>query len=406
MIAVFTGFDSAWAAKNTGAICELVLQDDGSLTLQENHPIPANWDDAIGLVGQEPDGVLNVWAIDQPICVANESGCRPVEADLAKALMADFGCGAHSSNRSNPCWRADAPIWNFITALRRNDFHHHPMAIPAAREGRYYFECYPHPAILGLFDLDHILKYKVHHRNGNDWQELLRLLRELASGDLRIANIGSFATERLLQNQVNENKLDAIICAYVAAYWWKYGTERSTMIGGTTAGYIVTPHSIRTQLALAEVFLGRVNIEGEACAPPQERGKGQPPVPSENRNPVQPPQEPQRLPPEPVNNWEGPVTLRATDTTNLWRTSRGDVVNEWMDANRMVEYRLWVRFREEDGHPTVLFVPFANQGRQQGGMRSARQQMNRQLWHALVAGATWDSPVDFQILYNYQAVEN
>ena len=354
MLAVFTGFDSAWGANNTGAICELVLQDDGSLTLRENHPIPANWDDAIGLVGQELDVVLKVWAIDQPICVANESGCRPVEADLAKALIADFGCGAHSSNRSNPCWRADAPIWNLITALQRNDYYQHPMAIPAARQGRYYFECYPHPAILGLFDLDHILKYKLRHRNRNDWQELLRLLRELASGDLPIANIRSFATERLLQNQVNENKLDAIICAYAAAHWWKYGTKRSTMIGDTTTGYIVTPHSIRTQLAFAEVFLSRLNIEGEACAPMQKPGKGQPPALSENRNLVRPSQEPQQLPPEPVNDWEGPVTLCATDTTNLWRTSRGHVVNEWMDANRMVEYRLWVRFLEEDGQPTVL----------------------------------------------------
>ena len=56
----------------------------------------------------EPDekaaGALDIWAIDQPVCVANESGCRPVEADLARSLMADFGCGAHSSNLSNPCW--------------------------------------------------------------------------------------------------------------------------------------------------------------------------------------------------------------------------------------------------------------------------------------------------------------
>lgn len=401
MRAVFTGYDSAWGTNNTGAICELVLQDDGTLILQKDHPVSANWNDSIRRVGRIADGVLNIWAIDQPICIANESGCRPVEADLARALMADFGCGAHSSNLSNPCWTARARIWDLLRTLVEKGYRHNPMAIPAAQEGRHYFECYPHPANLGLFDLDHILKYKVRHRDVGAWQQLLRLLKSLATAGLPIRNIGNFVTERLVQNQDNENKLDAIICAYVAAYWWKYGTERSTMIGDTTTGYIVTPHSDRIRLALAEVFCGRLNIQGDACAPPQA---GQPPVPTEERNPVQPTLVAHRLPAEPLNDWNGPVTLRATDTTNLWRTSRGVVINQWIDANRMEGWHLWVRFLEEDGQPAVLFVPFENQGQQQGGMRSANQQINQQLWRTLVAEATRDNPIDFLILYHYEPI--
>ena len=272
MKAAFIGFDSAWGENNTGAICELVLQDDGSLMLREGHPIPADWGRAIEIAGQVPHGILNVWAVDQPICVPNESGCRPVEADLARALMAGFGLGAFPAKRSNPCWGPNAPIWRLMRVLRQNGYRHHPMAIPDAREGRYYFECYPHPAILGLFDLDRILKYKVRHHNSNDWQELMGLLRKLASGNLRIANVGSFVTESLPQNQMNENKLDAIICAYAAAYWWKHGPKRSMMIGDTTTGYIVTPHSDSTQPALCRVFRGRINMEGQACGPPEESG--------------------------------------------------------------------------------------------------------------------------------------
>ena len=75
-----------------------------------------------------------------------------------------------------------------------------------------------------------------------------------------------------------------------------------------------------------------------------------------------------------------------------------------VDANRVVQWRLWVRFLEEDGEPAVLFVPFENQGRQQGGMRSAVQQMNRTHWHALVADATRINPLDFQILYHYEQI--
>ena len=46
----------------------------------------------------------------------------------------------------------------------------------------------------------------------------------------------------------------------------------------------------------------------------------------------------------------------------------------------MVRWRLWVRFLEEDGEPAVLFVPFENRGQELGGMKSATEQMNRQLW--------------------------
>src|SRR5437762_7913722 len=112
----FSGFDSAWGAHNSGAICDLVLNEDGSLRLDRD-PVIASWDYAIAQAAQTKTGDLHVWAIDQPICVRNATGCRPVEQDLARALMAGFGCGAHSSNLRNPCWQAGARIWEFVRAL-------------------------------------------------------------------------------------------------------------------------------------------------------------------------------------------------------------------------------------------------------------------------------------------------
>lgn len=405
MRATFTGFDSAWGARNTGALCELLLRDDGALLLQQGEPSSATWDYAVGRAGRKIDSALSVWAIDQPICVANESGQRPVEKDLARALMADFSCGAHSSNLSNPCWSAGARIWDLVRTLAENGYHHNPTAVPSVTEGRYYFECYPHPAILGLFELDCILKYKVRKGDGESWQRLLQFLRELDSAELPIVNIGGFVTNSLTQNLDNENKLDAIISAYVAAYWWKFGTERSTMIGDTTTGYIVTPHSDRTRLALAEVFRERRNMSGPACAPPPA-GKQPASVAMPKTGWTPPARQPvaDRMPAEPADEWVGPVKLIATDTTNLWRTSKKSVINPWMDASRMEQWRLWVRFLEEDGEPSVLFVPFENQGRQQGGMRSADQQMNRTLWQVLVADAKSINPLDFQILYRYEQI--
>ncbi len=267
MQATFTGFDSAWAANNSGAICDLALQDDGSLELVFD-PEGSGWDQALERAEQEKSGDLRVWAIDQPICVRNQSGCRSVERDLARALMADFACGAHSSNLGNPCWARDAKIWSFLHALEENNYVHIPMSIPGAQNGHYYFECYPHPALLGLFDLDRIVKYKVRHRDAGEWRKLIGLLRSLAMGELPIRNICSFVHDGVEQDKENEDRLDAIISAYVAAYWWKFGTDRSTVIGNLDTGYIITPHSKRTYEALVNVFGVQINQRGPACAPP------------------------------------------------------------------------------------------------------------------------------------------
>jgi predicted RNase H-like nuclease len=38
-----------------------------------------------------------------------------------------------------------------------------------------------------------------------------------------------------------EDKLDSLICAYVAAHWWYWGEERNLVLGDRTTGYIVIP---------------------------------------------------------------------------------------------------------------------------------------------------------------------
>jgi len=402
---IFSGFDSAWSARNSGAICELVMKEDGPLQL-DRFPFVANWDQAIAQASQGRAADLHIWAIDQPICVRNESGCRPVERDLSRALMAHFGCGAYPANLSNPCWQSGARIWEFVRALDENNYLHNPMAIPSAKSGRYYFECYPHPAVLGVFGLDRIVQYKFRHRNAGEWRRIIGLLRSLAISAFPVRNICSFVRENLPQNKPNEDKLDAIISAYSAAYWWKFGIERSTMIGDLSTGYIVTPHSKGTYDDIASVFGGRMNQKGPACEPPQAGAPLGRKAPSPVDRPVKTlSARSDELPVEPQNGWRGPEELTATDTANIWRTSRRTAVNPWLDAERMTGWRLWLRFIEEDGEPTVLFLPFRNQEAQQGGMRPAPQQMNGGLWSFLVAGARRDNPIRFQVCYCYEQLQ-
>jgi predicted RNase H-like nuclease len=260
MQAVFTGFDSAWGIAKPGALCNLLLLDD-SLRLA-SEPTQTDWASALNRARQKLDVDLQVWAIDQPLLVSNANSCRPVERDLARALMGDFGCGAHSSNRKMAAFGEDAPVWALLRVLQEEGYIHNPMAIPSATAGRFYFECFPHPAIIGLFDLNRILQYKVDHRNQTDWQRLVRLVRSLVSAELPIRNIENFVPENLPQNKRNEDNLDSIISGYTAAYWWKFGVQRSTVVGDLSTGYMVTPHSRRTLAALTRVFAQRVNLRG------------------------------------------------------------------------------------------------------------------------------------------------
>jgi predicted RNase H-like nuclease len=314
---IFVGFDSAWGAKNRGAIADLVLNDgiSPSLTLKSS-PIAVSWKDAISRISSYDHCELCAMAIDQPICVSNIGSCRPVERNLAGALMGDFGCGAHSSNLTNPCWAPGAQIWGFLSELSTRGYRHEPMAVPGAPGGKFYFECYPHPAILGLFHLPRILQYKVHHNNDLAWDELLNHLLGLKTADFPIMDIDSFVRPNLPRTKPTEDMLDALLCAYVAAYWWRYGTTRSTMIGDLSSGYMVTPHTNEMRQRLVRQFGASINVEGLACS----LSAGSAPSVAQLPPPV--PGQPENLDPEPLIDWQ-PALLTATDPANLWRTSNG-----------------------------------------------------------------------------------
>jgi hypothetical protein len=187
--------------------------------------------------------------------------------------MRDFQVGAHTANLHRPPWRPDAPIWPFLRALKEAGYWHEPMAVPHAKVGRFYFECYPHPALIGFFDLDRILRYKRRSNGHDEWVRLIDLVRSLSSAEWPIANIADFVPIGLPHDKTNEDMLDSILCAYVAAYWWRFGVERSSLIGDLSSGYMVTPHSDRTLEALGRTFGGRMNqplrsVTAPVVAPP------------------------------------------------------------------------------------------------------------------------------------------
>jgi predicted RNase H-like nuclease len=421
MEAIFSGFDSAWGPINRGAICNLNLQEDGSLLLTSLNP--ATWDSAIEEAGRPSSADLHVWVIDQATCVRNGWGCRPVERDLGMAIGKSFGFVPHSSNRLSKCWTPGAGIWNFLKVLQSKGYVEEPMSVPGATSGRFIFESYPHPAMLGLFDLDTILGYKVHKKEPAEWTRTVRLIQSLASVEMPITNVASFVTADLAQSKSAEDMIDSLICAYTGAFWWRFGTERSTMIGDPATGRMVLPHSRRTLEAFVGVWGDRMN-GNESAEPKPELVKApinrpapgprkvaptarikQPAAASKPKADAVRARKPEVAPvsTEPVSpgEWIGPVEAIVARDSVLWREPGKKSSNAWMDADRTSGWKLQIRLLGEPGQPVISFEPFVRSGVLLDAMKPTPYQPNQHRWRVLVSGSTRNNPTKFKVMYRY-----
>jgi len=280
------------------------------------------------------------------------------------------------------------------------------MAVASRPEGRFFFECYPHPALIGLFNLDATLAYKVARGTADGWRKLLVHLRSLATAEIQVENVDDYVTDDLAWTKANEDRLDALIAAYTAAYFWWFGTARSVVLGNPTEGYIVTPCNDRTR----NLFLSRFGREGlnqpgpaRAVRPSDARSVStSKAATASNRAESRSVDAAQRgiqrpdataLPP--IDDATTLVDLIATDPGALWCNP-----NDWMARDRCEGWRLDVEFIEVDGSPILSFAPFAKDGARQGGMRPADDD-TRSEWHFIAAGSTKATPKAYRVNFNY-----
>lgn len=243
---IFIGLDLAWSPRNrTGAAVvynhELIAHT-GHLTSDETifafvQPYLQNGEDAI-------------MAVDAPLRVPNVSGSRPCDQALS-AEWRRFEAGALPSNRRLLTF--DGAIRGEILVAHFTQHHgfSESVPIPQAAQGRYICEIFPHPAHVSFFSLQKTLKYKA--RSG---RTLSTRLAEFARyqqllGTLAQATPPLFGTTELLAMPLQamnsralkayEDTLDAITCAYIAAYLWHHGPTRARVYGTVADGSIMTP---------------------------------------------------------------------------------------------------------------------------------------------------------------------
>ncbi len=258
--AVFVGLDLAWSLRNNtaGAVARWdATRQQADLVewreqLGDNEAIIA-W---LGeMAGSQATALI---AIDAPLVVPNCTGARPGEKLLSRVFR-QYEAGAHPANRTNLGRYGQPPgdIRGETLAARlvsELNFRHDPLLEPR-QPTRQFFECYPHPAMIVLFELATTLKYKrkLRSRPNDRYAEYALLQSHL----LRLAEAtpALVVPAELLSRPVSllrgaalkhyEDLLDAIVCAYIALYYWWWGSAKVHIFGDLVDGYIVAPVTVQ-----------------------------------------------------------------------------------------------------------------------------------------------------------------
>jgi predicted RNase H-like nuclease len=233
----FVGLDLAWGEKNSTGVA--AIDSDGRLL-----HVGAAQDDASIEAAVSPY-VSNdcLVAIDAPLIVKNLTGQRPCEAALNHDFNR-FDAGARPAYAEKPEFN-DPRGARIATALTLD-------MDPLSSSPRRAIEVYPHPATIVLFGLEKTLKYKrgPFEVRRSELLQLMTLIEGLdkATPRLRVNHNVSWvelrkriaAATRPAQLDRDEDPVDAVLCAYVALYWY-HRPEDVTLYGDFATGYVITP---------------------------------------------------------------------------------------------------------------------------------------------------------------------
>lgn len=241
----FLGIDLGWKSGASGLCC--LEWSSKSLHLLDLNRQQAIADILDWVDNWVPPTEPAIIAVDAPTLIPNDTGMR-LPDKLTHQYFHHYHAGCYPANLGRPFAQRTV---EFGLSLERRGFAHAPSITPQT-PGRFQIEVFPHPAIVHLFGLNRILKYKKGKLSDRrlelskfrqyilDILPTLEPMLNLASVPLYSALLPEIpATGNALK--AVEDQLDSLICAYVAAYWWYWGLERNWVLGDAVTGYIVVP---------------------------------------------------------------------------------------------------------------------------------------------------------------------
>lgn len=246
MLAV--GVDLAWSPRNPTGIA-IASRSNGRWRLVSATADAVSNEEILDALETAIGPAPAVIAIDAPLVVPHRTRGRDGDR-LITSVFGPYDAGVYPATKRTIGRYGGRRIWDLRDALVARGYVH-DCCIPTGRPGRFFFETYPHAAAVALFRLPKVLKYKA--RQGRSLRERVDAFRAyerllvglhafeppLDGVEAHVDKAMSASRGRALKDY--EDRLDAILCAYIAAYYWTWGTERCAIFGTLEGGYIVTP---------------------------------------------------------------------------------------------------------------------------------------------------------------------
>ncbi|TLZ70329.1 MAG: DUF429 domain-containing protein [Methanobacteriota archaeon] len=242
------GIDLAWSPRNGTGLAIAEKKRSAWVVREAISDLGTNRE-ILEVLQKHVGGRPAIVAIDAPLVVPFEKRGREGDRLITK-LFGPYEAGVYPATRFYLGRYGGKRIWDLVADLERTGFRHDCHIVPE-KPSRQFFETYPHAATVALFGLRKTLKYKTrqgrtYETRWREFRKLESLLRGLARARPAMVGVsdllaGDVRTLRGGRLKAYEDRLDAILCAYVAAYYWTWGTRRNAIIGTLEGGYIVTP---------------------------------------------------------------------------------------------------------------------------------------------------------------------
>jgi predicted RNase H-like nuclease len=236
------GLDLAWSDRNPSGLAAL---DEHGRVIDVRADVR---DDAAILTWIRAHlGSSGVIGVDMPTIVRNAAGIRPCERELG-AVFRRAHAAPHPANlRRFP----DGGRARRIIDALQPDGVIETLDVSSRDPRLVALEVFPHPAHVRLFGLERVFGYKKKSRDWPavlaEWSRYRAALASLAAADPPLmldATIPHAVGAR--GYKCWDDTLDAISCAYVAAFIWRWGTQAPhvRVFGDLEHGYIAVPDRV------------------------------------------------------------------------------------------------------------------------------------------------------------------
>ena len=242
MKVLLVGVDLAWGEKKHDGVC--FLEWDGRRGTVAGFAYPQGDRELLEAVLEKSQGYPSVFiTVDAPMVCPNRTGTRPVDR-LTHRMFHREHAACHPANLTK-CPRPP----RVAGLLKKHGFR---IGWEPTRGKKTAAEVYPHPAMVRMFGIPRIVKYKkgsVAERR-KEFRRLQRLLRACLRKRFPQLRLNR-ETKTLLKerwSKPGEDRTDALFCALIGLWHWRHRGKRSEVIGDRRTGFILLPEKSKKKI--------------------------------------------------------------------------------------------------------------------------------------------------------------